>query len=74
MPGCPNRQGRQCLGHLAVRPQNGVYGTKDLLLNTRPDWVCWFFGNGAKDQLLTGHKKHPPLTTCIDELNREVPR
>ncbi|MEK9721974.1 MAG: hypothetical protein VW405_00640 [Rhodospirillaceae bacterium] len=22
---------------------------------------CWFFGNGAKDQLLTGHRDHPAL-------------
>lgn len=75
MPGCGriDKEGN-VWGTWQSDPRTGVYGTKDLLLNTRPDWVCWFFGNGAKDQLLTGHKKHPPLTTCIDELNREVPR
>ena len=45
-----------------------VKGTKTLLLENHVEWVCFFFGNGARDQLLTGHIWHPPLIQCVREL------
>lgn len=48
----------------------GFWNThKDLIL--RPPGVAgvnWFFGNGAKSQMLQGHEKHPALVECARQL------
>lgn len=56
--------------------QGRVWGYWDthrkLLLETQPDGVCWFFGNGARNQMTEGHIDHPPLVNCADQLRRDL--
>jgi len=53
--------------------QGNVWGhwhTHKRLLLSRPEvqGVSWFFGNGAKMQMLEGHAEHPALVKCAAEL------
>lgn len=43
-------------------------GLRTLLLNSNIDGVCFFFGNGAKEQLLVGNMYHPALVRVADEI------
>lgn len=55
----------------------GFWDTHKTLLLSKPgvDGVNWFFGNGAKDNMLKAHKDHPALVDCAVELRKlwEVP-
>ena len=42
--------------------------TLDLLIRTNVDGVNFFFGNGAKPQMLIGNKRHQALVKCVPDL------
>ena len=69
MPGCGriDKDGK-VWGHWYDDARTGAPGTRTLLMQSRPHWACFFFGNGAKRQLLEGHALHPALTQCIREM------
>jgi hypothetical protein len=58
-----------------IDKSGNIWGFWDLhkrLLLARPEvhGVNWFFGNGAKDQMLKGHPHHAPLVQCAAELRQ----
>ena len=58
-----------------VDKSGNTWGFWDLhkrLLLARPEvhGVNWFFGNGAKSQMLEGNPHHAPLVTCAKELRQ----
>jgi len=47
----------------------GFWATHKKLLTTTPvNGVSFYFGNGAKSQMLVGNKKHPALIACVQDL------
>jgi hypothetical protein len=51
----------------------GFWSTHRRLLTSTPvSGVSFYFGNGAKPQMLIGNKKHPALLSCVQDL-RDAP-
>lgn len=43
-------------------------GLRTLLRESAVNGLCFFFGNGAKEQMFNGHAQHPALVDVIEEI------